>query len=72
MIKRGKGKSTEEIEFIRITQMYLQKNENESEILIQIIRTYTQDIGIEFYIEKMSDTDDKKRERKINGRNRIY
>ena len=45
--------------------------ENKSEILIQI-RTYTQDIGIEFYIEKMSDTDDKKRERKINGRNRIY
>ena len=35
-----------------MTSNYLQKNEKELETLIHTIRTYSQDIGMEFGIEK--------------------
>ena len=45
------------------------KNENELETLIQTIKIYSQDIGMEFGIEK-SHANNKKQKRTNNGRNR--
>ena len=46
------------------------ENQKELDILIQTIRIYKQDIGMEFSIEKMYHANNEKQKKTNNGRNR--
>ena len=52
--------------FVTITT----KNEKELKILRQTIRIYSQDIGMEFFMENECNENDEKRQKTNNGRNR--
>ena len=47
------------------------KSEKELETVIHTIKIYSQDIGMEYVIEKMYHVDNEKLEKRNNGRNRI-
>ena len=53
-----------------MTSNYLQKNEKELETLIHAVRIYSQDIGMEFGIEKCAMACNEKWQRTFNWRNR--